>query len=100
MRTGVVGGSELRPMSTPSSTDLPSLPVDEDGVSIVETLLQPVHQLGFWAAIVLPFLHVPLLLTGLETQTRTVAFVLLLACNAVALLVGHPAHTETGPENV
>jgi len=94
MGVGVVGRNEVRIMSTPSSTKLPSLPADADGVSIVETLLRPVHQLGFWAAIVLPFLHVPLLLTGLETETQTMAFVLLLVCNAMALLVGHPAHTE------
>jgi len=88
-------------MSTPSSTDLPSLPADGDGASIVEVLLRPVHRLAFWAAIVLPFLHVPLLVTGLETQTQTVAFVVLLVCNAVALLVGHPAHADgTAPENV
>ncbi len=80
-------------MSTPSSTDLPSLPADGDGASLVETVLRPVHQLAFWAAIVLPFLHLSLLATGLETQTQTVAFVVLLACNAVALLVGHPANS-------
>ena len=101
MRVGGVDASEVRKMSTPSSTDLPSLPGDSDGVSIVETLLRPVHQLAFWAAIVLPFLHLPLLATGLETQTQTVAFVVLLACNAVALVVGHPAHADgSAPENV
>ena len=100
MGSGVVGRSEVRKMSTPSSTDLPSLPAG-DGVSIVETLLRPVYQLAFWAAIVLPFLHLPLLATGLETQTQTVAFVVLLACNAVALVVGHPAHADgSAPENV
>ncbi len=79
-------------MSTPSITDLPSLPAGD--VSLVQALLWPVHRIAFWAAIVLPFLHLPLLATGLESWTQTQAFVVLLACNVVALLVGHPAHTE------
>jgi hypothetical protein len=56
--------------------------------------LRPLHRLAFWAAVVLPFLYLPLLATGLETETQTVAFVVLLACNVVVLVVGHPAHTE------
>lgn len=79
-------------MSTPSITDLPSRPADD--ASLVQALLWPIHRLAFWAAIVLPFLHLPLLVTGLETQTQTLAFGLLLACNVVALLVGQPAHAE------
>lgn len=43
----------------------------------------------FWAAIVLPFLHVPLLLTGLDTDASLFAFVALLALNVVAVVVGH-----------
>jgi hypothetical protein len=94
MGVGVHGVSEVRQMSTPSINDLPTLPADADDASLAQVLLWPVHRLAFWAAIVLPFLHLPLLVTGLETQTQTFAFVVLLACNAVALVVGHPAHTE------
>ncbi len=46
--------------------------------------------LAFWAAIALPFLHLPLLITGLETTRMTVAFLLLLGLNVVALIVGQP----------
>jgi len=81
-------------MSTPSITDLPSFPADGDDASLRKTLLWPLYRFAFWAAVVLPFLYLPLLATGLETETQTVAFVVLLACNVVALVVGHPAHTE------
>jgi len=85
---------EVVKMSTPSITDLPSLPADGDDASLRKVLLWPVHRLAFWAAVVLPFLYLPLLATGLETETQTIAFVVLLACNVVALVLGHPAHTE------
>jgi len=44
---------------------------------------------GFWAAVCLPFLHVPLLVTGLDSTGDAVAFVALLAANLLALVVGH-----------
>lgn len=47
-----------------------------------------VHALGFWGAIVLPFLHIPLLVAGLTTRAEVYAFVLLLAANAVAVWLG------------
>jgi hypothetical protein len=81
-------------MSAPSITDLPSLPADGDDVSLTKILLAPIHRIAFWAAVVLPFLHVPLLVTGLESETQTLAFVVLLACNVLALLLGHSVHTE------
>jgi hypothetical protein len=48
----------------------------------------PLRFVGFWAAVALPFLYLPLLLSGLEGQ-ETLVFGLLLAANAVALVVGH-----------
>jgi len=56
------------------------------GLSMMES---PVRTVGFWSAISLPFLHVPLLLTGLDTTADTLAFGALLALNLVALLIGH-----------
>ncbi|WP_335343076.1 hypothetical protein [Halomontanus rarus] len=44
---------------------------------------------GFWTAIVLPFLHVPLLATGLSGSAETLTFLGLLALNLLALYVGH-----------
>ncbi|MEF8813785.1 MAG: hypothetical protein V5A55_08205 [Halovenus sp.] len=54
-----------------------------------QPLLILVRTVSFWAAIVTPFLHVPLLLTGIETPSETAAFLALLALNVVALVVGH-----------
>jgi hypothetical protein len=48
----------------------------------------PLRFVGFWAAVALPFLYLPLLLSGLEGQ-ETLVFGLLLAANALALVVGH-----------
>lgn len=54
-----------------------------------ETVLSSVRVLAFWVAVALPFLYLPLLFTGLETTATTVAFIALLAVNAIALFVGH-----------
>lgn len=51
--------------------------------------MAPVRFLGFWAAIALPFLYVPLLFDGIDSGSRAVVFLGLLALNAVALVVGH-----------
>ena len=81
-------------MSSPSITDLPSIPADADDVSLLQILVTPVNRIAFWAAIALPFLHLPLLVSGLNSETKVLAFVFLLACNVVALLVGHPDHVN------
>lgn len=57
---------------------------------IAPGLAAPVRAACFWTAIVLPFLHVPLLATGLETIVETSAFGLLVGLNVLTLLVGHP----------
>jgi hypothetical protein len=50
---------------------------------------RPLRTVGFWAAVSLPFLHVPLLLTGLDSTADTLAFAGLFALNLLALLLGH-----------
>lgn len=55
---------------------------------------ETLRALAFWSAVVLPFLHVPLLVSGLGTPGERQAFVALLALNAVVLYAGHPH----GPE--
>lgn len=57
-----------------------------DRVSTVIT--PPLRFLGFWAAVILPFLYLPLLYGGLDSQRATV-FVALVLANALALVVGH-----------
>lgn len=68
-------------MSTSASpvAQLPSI-----GLS---TLLWPVRAAAFWAAIVLPFLSVALVATGIGTDPSTLGS--LLTANVAALLVGH-----------
>lgn len=67
----------------------------ESGTTLGASLLRPVTGVAFWAAIALPFLHVPLLLaTGLSSQSTATAFVALLVLNVLALLVGHPYSRE------
>lgn len=54
-----------------------------------EALVRPIQIVAFWTAVALPFLHVPLLLYGLETTPELYTFFGLLAINLVALFVGH-----------
>lgn len=57
------------------------------------TLAPSIRRIGFWTAIVLPFLYVPLLAIGLSTASETATFLGLLTVNLVALYVGH-AHQQ------
>jgi len=60
-----------------------------------ERVLAPITGIAFWSAIALPFLHLPLLLaTGLSDSATATAFLVLLALNVVALLIGHPHYRE------
>ena len=66
--------------------------VAEDGWTLeylAPSLAGPIRKTCFWAAIVLPFFYVPLLLVGLTTPVRTVGFFTLLGANLLALYVGH-----------
>lgn len=55
----------------------------------LRTAARPLRTVGFWAAVALPALHVPLLLTGLDTGGEAVAFAALVALNGLALRLGH-----------
>lgn len=89
MMLSVLSPDRVSWMSSSSITDPLSAPVPTDR-SLSEFVLGPVRRAAFWAAIVLPFLHLPLLVTGLETETATLAFGLLLVLNVCALVVGRP----------
>lgn len=58
------------------------------GTSPLEMATGPIRFVGFWAAVALPFLYVPLLWGGLS-GSQTIAFGALLAGNLLALIVGH-----------
>lgn len=78
-------------MSSPSTNELRTALRDAGTVvRPIGDIFAPVRVLSFWAAVALPFLYLPLLLTGLENSAVTAAFLTLLLTNAVALFVGHP----------
>jgi hypothetical protein len=81
-------------MSSPSITDLPADPAESSDRPLRRVVFHPVQRAAFWAAIALPFLHLPLLVTGLESEGKTLAFALLIVLNVVALVAGHPDLTE------
>lgn len=73
-------------MSSPSTTMTDVLPRE---FSTLSALRRPLEAVGFWAAVALPFLYVPLILTGLGTRSTQLAATLLIGLHAVALVVGH-----------
>lgn len=70
--------------TTPTLPDAPSPSLAELG----EYVRRPIVALGFWTAVVLPFLYLPLLADGF-TGNDPLAFAGLLALNLVALVAGH-----------
>ncbi len=77
-------------MSSSSLTEMDALVRSASVPSVSRVLLRPIKQLAFWTAVVLPFMHISLLVAGLESQSMLLAFVGLLALNVVSLYVGHP----------
>ncbi|WP_137285033.1 hypothetical protein [Halorussus salinisoli] len=60
-----------------------------DGVeSALETLTAPFRFAGFWSAVVLPVVYLPMLAGGITADERSV-FAVLLAAHVLALVVGH-----------
>lgn len=53
------------------------------------SLLEGIRALSFWSAIVLPLLYIPLLVVGLDTAARSIAFLGLLSLNIVTLVISH-----------
>lgn len=76
-------------MSSSSITDPGFLRETLSRHSVPDSLVQPIKRLSFWSAIVLPFMHLSLLVVGLDSPSMVVAFVVLVALNVIALLIGH-----------
>jgi len=74
--------------STPSIAE-PGPPADAQSADTRRPLVEPVRGVAFWTAIALPFVQLPLLVSGLERPTTALAFLALLAVNVFALYVGH-----------
>lgn len=81
-------------MSSPPITDPRFIQEVLRDRSIAERVVKPLKRFAFWTAVVLPFLHLPLLATGLDSRSLTVAFVALVALNVSALWIGHPYGEE------
>lgn len=67
----------------------PALPHGDWLTNVQQTLSWLVRATGFWLAVVLPFLYLPLLLRGFGGRGELLAFAGLVVLNAVALVVGH-----------
>lgn len=96
MTLGFVGDDGWSPMSGSTLRELGS-EVDEIGAArdvaldprrLGQTLVAPLELLGFWSAIALPALYLPLLVTGLDTTSELVTFLALLGLHLVALVIG------------
>lgn len=57
-------------------------------LSEYQALLHAVEAVAFWAAVAMPFVYLPLLITGIETASEGIALVALIAIHVVALVVG------------
>jgi hypothetical protein len=55
----------------------------------LETVLRPIRATSFYAALALPLVYVPLLVSGLESVSQTTTFALLLGLHVLALAGGH-----------
>lgn len=77
-------------MSSSSLTETSALLGELSLPSVSTLVVRPIRRLAFWSAIVLPFMHVSLLVSGLESRSTTLAFVALLVLNVVTVYVGHP----------
>lgn len=76
--------ASLRPLSRP-----------EWLASVRQTLAWGVRAVGFWLAVTIPFLYLPLLVRGFSGRSELFAFGGLVALNVAALVVGHD-HRQYG----
>ena len=61
-------------------------------------LTTPIEMVSFWLAVALPFLYLPLLVSGVTTNSELMTVLMLLGLNVVALLVGHDHRNERSVE--
>ncbi len=81
-------------MSNSSLNDHRAALPETSRYDLLAGLRRRVRGVAFWSAIALPFLHIPLLVTGLESSTTLMAFLALVALNVTAILVGQPHATD------
>lgn len=86
-------------MSMPPATDQgPTLGgPDHSLAAVVGTVRDGIEATSFWAAIVLPFILVPVLVTGPEAPAGAITFLALLGLNVLAIVLGHSyRHEDAG----
>ncbi|MFB6134672.1 MAG: hypothetical protein ABEJ55_06760 [Halanaeroarchaeum sp.] len=75
--------------SIPSATDANEVASHVSNVlSEYDALVRPIEAIGFWAAVAMPFVYLPLLATGLDTPSEGLAFAALVLVHVLALIVG------------
>ena len=62
--------------------------VESDAGRLGAAVTAPLELLGFWSAIALPALYLPLIVTGLDTTSELITFLGLLGLHLVALVLG------------
>ncbi|ADJ14721.1 hypothetical protein [Halalkalicoccus jeotgali] len=67
----------------------PEQPTDHASRFDAAALARPVEAVAFWSAIALPFLYLPLLVSGLGSTAQLTAFLALLAVHAASIVGGH-----------
>ncbi|MFW6018393.1 MAG: hypothetical protein ACOCPX_06185 [Halapricum sp.] len=75
--------SNASPTGTESRRESPGF----DVATVRATIAPTVRFVGFWTAVVLPFVYLPLLFTGLDGATMHV-FMALLVAHVLSLLLG------------
>ena len=88
-----MSGSTLRELGS-EVDEIAARDVSFEPRRIGQTLAAPLELLGFWSAIALPALYLPLLLTGLDTTSELVTFLGLLGLHLVALVVGRSYRSD------
>jgi hypothetical protein len=81
-------------MSTPSRSALAEAASDAVSTPASATVLKPLEVVGFWSAVALPFLYLPLVVAGPTSPAEQTALASLVAAHVVALLLGRRHRTD------
>lgn len=81
---------ENTPLPSESTSEQSGRPRSE----MPDRVTDPVQIIGFWLAVVLPFIHLPLLVGGLTSEGRQVLFMVLIALNLAAFYAGRNYRVE------
>ncbi len=76
-------------MAPATPNQLPSIPSPVSERLSVSAFVAQLRMACFWLAVVLPFAHLSLLVSGISSPAETQAFLVLLGLNLGTLVVGH-----------